>query len=806
MNKSWFFILFILLPFFGNSQNKGILVGKVVAINNHVPIPFAHIHINNTQEDFITDLKGKYSIQNLPITTLQVTITATGYDTLEQEIRIDSAFQKFLFVLTPNKNYLKLVTVDGGEYNGPIRKLRPIEGVLLSKGKKSEVINMNKIVSNKSTNIGRQIYARIPGLNIWESDGAGLQLGIGGRGLSPTRTSNFNTRQDGYDISADALGYPESYYTPPSEAVKEIQLIRGAASLQFGTQFGGLLNFVLNKGDENKPIAVTARHTVGSFGLNSSFLSVGGSKNTWNYYAYYQYKFGDDWKPYSAFKVHNAGIKIEKNLTEKMKVSLGLTKMYYLAMQPGGVTDFQFESDPSVVNRKRNWFEVDWNLAAINFDYEFNARRRINSRFFGLLASRKSTGFLGQINRIDPNTERDLIAGQFRNYGNETRFLNIYNVKKMTWAYLLGFRLYNGYNESQQGLTSAGDSPDFTFLNTDFVDGSHYTFPSQNLAVFSEHIFNLTKKFSITPGLRFEYIGTKAEGVYRESISDLAGNIIFDSLYDVNRNNKRSFVIGGLGLNYRLSDTVEFYANFSQNYRSINFTDMQIVNPNFKIDPNLEDERGFNFDLGVKGNINNKVNYDISGFVLMYDNRIGTTIQVDSNLFTTYQYRTNISKSITKGVEAVITVDLYDIFFKIDPNVDINLFINTSYVHAKYYQSEEAAFENKNVELVPPVNLKTGLTFTFNNFTANYQFSYTADQFSDATNSISQANAVNGIIPAYQIHDIALKYTYRHFQIETGINNFLNEKYFTRRATAYPGPGIIPAQPRNYFLSLQYQF
>ena len=91
---------------------------------------------------------------------------------------------------------------------------------------------------------------------------------------------------------------------------------------------------------------------------------------------------------------------------------------------------------------------------------------------------------------------------------------------------------------------------------------------------------------------------------------------------------------------------------------------MQIVNPNFRIDPNLEDERGFNFDIGLKGEVQQKLTYDISGFALLYNNRIGTTIQKDTVLFNTYQYRTNISKSITMGVEAVVELDLLDCFIK----------------------------------------------------------------------------------------------------------------------------------------------
>src|SRR5690606_33217957 len=140
---------------------------------------------------------------------------------------------------------------------GTMTRMRSIEGVMISQGKKNEVIQLAEINANKATNQGRQIYSRIPGLNIWESDGAGVQLGIGGRGLNPNRTSNFNTRQNGYDISADALGYPESYYTPPTEALKKIEIIKGAAGLQYGTQFGGLLNFEMKQPEDGtKKIAV----------------------------------------------------------------------------------------------------------------------------------------------------------------------------------------------------------------------------------------------------------------------------------------------------------------------------------------------------------------------------------------------------------------------------------------------------------------------------------------------------------------------------------------------------------------------
>ena len=183
--------------------------------------------------------------------------------------------------------------------------LRDVEGTSIFAGKKSEVISMDLSMANLASNNSRQIYSQIAGLNIYQNDDAGLQLNIGGRGLDPNRTANFNTRQNGYDISADALGYPESYYTPPAEALKEIQIVRGAASLQYGTQFGGLVNFVLNDPVKNKPFEIISRNTVGSNSLFTNFTSFSGTSKKLSYYSFINYKKGDGFRPNSDFESFN---------------------------------------------------------------------------------------------------------------------------------------------------------------------------------------------------------------------------------------------------------------------------------------------------------------------------------------------------------------------------------------------------------------------------------------------------------------------------------------------------------------------
>jgi Fe(3+) dicitrate transport protein len=141
--------------------------------------------------------------------------------------------------------------------------------------------------------------------------------------------------------------------------------------------------------------------------------------------------------------VYSGAINISNQLSEKATVNIEYTKMYYLAQQPGGLTDKEFYKNPIQSKRERNWFEVDWNLFASSFNYEFSPKTKIKTQFFGLYASRKALGVLGNISRTDNSSEeRNLITGDFKNWGNETRLLKLYDVGKSTWAFVLGGRFY----------------------------------------------------------------------------------------------------------------------------------------------------------------------------------------------------------------------------------------------------------------------------------------------------------------------------------------------------------------------------
>jgi Fe(3+) dicitrate transport protein len=636
-------------------------------------------------------------------------------------------------------------------------------------------------------------------LNIWEYDRGGLQLGIGGRGLSPNRSSNFNIRQDGYDISADALGYPESYYTPSSEAVDRIEITRGAASLQYGPQFGGLINFIMKEGPKEKPVEFTSRQTAGSFGFFNSFNSIGGTvaKNKLNYYAFYQFKRGDDWRPNSHYDQHNAYVHLAYDVSAKFKITAEYTLMKYLAQQPGGLTDAQFNEDPSVSVRARNWFKVDWNLVSLNFDYSFNEYTKLNWRNYTLQGGREALGILSYINRPDNGGNRDCLSDRYSNFGSELRFIHQYKfVNDLRSTVLVGTRFYKGLTNRKQGDASDGSDADFTFVGPE-PDKSSFRFPGTNIAAFAENIFNLNRHWSITPGIRFEHINTKANGYYYKL------NIFIPSeKIEETKTNPRSFVLLGVGTSWKFTNGTELYANISQNYRSINFNDIRVVNANARVDPNLKDETGYNIDLGFRGDYHGWLYLDLSLFYLKYNDRIGSIFSVDSN-FMTYRLRTNVSDSRNLGVEALLEGDILKALTKGRSKYRLNVYTNLSLINARYINTKNTAIADRLVENVPPVLFRTGVSFGSPRFNITYQYSYQAKQYSDATNTETTPTAVDGAVPAFSVMDLSLSYNWRMLTLYTGINNLADKKYFTRRADGYPGPGILPADKRNLYVTLQ---
>jgi len=798
--------IFILLIYFSNYlEAQNLFVNGYIKESNS---------INKIKSAEIYDLTGKllsisnsdgYFNFNTSLSSLDLVIFTSDYKVKQKRLEIKDSLFVNIFL---EPLLIKLKAIEINEKRESLFALERLDDVVetsIFAGKKTEVILISKSNASLALNNARQIYSQVAGLNIFQNDDAGLQLNIGGRGLDPNRTSNFNTRQNGYDISAEVLGYPESYYTPPAESLEKIEIIRGAASLQYGTQFGGLINLIIKKPSQIDGNISCTRNTVGSNNFFNNFTSVDGSNKTVSYYAFINYKKGNGFRENSNFKSKNSYINITKNINQNLTASFEFTLMDYLAKQSGGLNDRMFIEDPLQSNRTRNWFKVNWLLYNFKLNYVQSDNTLHTISLFGLDAERSALGYRSnRVDQEDPLMERDLIYGEFDNYGLEYKTLIRKKLKNLKTANLIGLKLYKSKNTSQQGPGSKSAEADFNFYTNIFPaypNQSSYEYPNTNIALFGESIFYLSESFSITPGLRFEYIDTKSEGNYKKMLFDNANNLISDTIIYNNTQNKRDFVLFGLGLSYKTNKILEYYANISQNYRSVTFADISIFNPAYVINPNIQDEKGYTADIGARGNIYNFISYDVNSFFLMYQKRIGfiQKLQNDGNI---KSERGNIGDARILGVESLIDINLSRL---LPSNLKSNYYINTSFIKSEYITSEQNGIIGNSVEFVPAINIKTGVNLKYKSINSSLQFTYLSQQYTDASNSIvSNLSGVIGEIPDYSVLDISIAYDRKIYKIETGINNLLNESYFTRRATGYPGPGIIPSPLRNYYFTLAF--
>lgn len=714
-------------------------------------------------------------------------------------VTLPAQFRKFHDDSTrPVHKYLPDITIVGRHSKSDYQQMPEVVGTNIYAGKKNALIVMDNVQGNVVSNAMRQVLAKVPGIHVWESDPSGIQIGLAARGLSPNRSWEFNVRQNGYDIAADPFGYPEAYYNPQLQAVQRIEIVRGQGSLQYGPQFGGLVNYILRNGSEiNKSFEFETQQTLGSNALFNSYNAIGGKTKKWHYYSFFDHRNGDGWRQNSRFFTNAGYGTVTYHASPGFSVTAEIMHSHIRSQQPGGLTDTQLARDARQSLRSRNWFDVTWTTPALVANYTISKNTRLNTKLFATIGNRNSVGFLQTITTADSvnvatlqYNNRTVQQDRYRNYGLESRILSQYNLGSVNHNFSAGIRFYTGTTHRRaDGKGTTGSSYDIT-VTEDYP--RNIEFDSRNAAVFAENIFRLSEKFIVIPGIRFEWLEGAASG--RNGYS--GGNPVY--LQNITRS--RSFLLAGVGAEYHIGNT-ELYGNITQAYRPIQFANLQAPPTTDVVDPNLKDAKGYNLDLGYRGKIKDYLQFDVSGYYLQYNNRIGTVTVSGTPV---YRLVTNVGNSTSKGIESYIEFNPVRAFSK-SKKADLIIFTSYGFTHARYSSDhKDANTKGKKIENAPEHIFRGGITGGYKGLLLTAQVSYVSEAYSDANNTVMPSSQGNtGLIPAYTVTDLTATYKFsKGLNLKAGINNLFDERYFTRRAGGYPGPGALPADGRTFFVSV----
>lgn len=677
-----------------------------------------------------------------------------------------------------------------------IERLPAVQGTYLWANKKSEVINLQNADANIAEKTPRQVFAKVPGIFVYDMDGTGNQTNISTRGLDPHRGWEFNIRADGIITNSDMYGYPASHFSLPLEAVGRIELVRGAGALQYGAQFGGMLNYKLKQPDTTRTFSLESVNSAGSYGLLSTYNAAGGKAGKLQYFAFYSKRVSDGYRDNGSSAYDGQGIALQYISSANFCIKAELLRSEYLYRIPGQLTDSMFRENPRQATRSRNYFNPEIYVPSLSADWKIGRNTRLSWAVSAVLGERRSVMFdkpANVVDAIDPNTlsyaQRQVDIDRFNSYTSELRLLHTYGLFGKNAVLAAGIQYFNNdLHRRQQGKGTTGDDFDLTIDAGGWGRDLH--FKTQNVAFFAENKIQLTSRFSISPGIRFE-----------SGKSDLSGRISYYDPEDLPNTIEHLFPLLGINAGFDINRRQSLYAGWSQAYRPVIFKDIIPASVYERSDKNLEDAFGYNLELGWRGE-SGDFKWDAGAFRLQYNNRLGNVSLEEDGTF--YILRTNIGNSATHGVELFGEYEIH-----LSDNLRCAIFNSTAWFHAEYHDASiRVGNDNRNidgnkVESVPQWISRSGLNFKYKDFSASLLYSYTAESFADPLNTAEpSANGAVGLVPAYSLLDFNASYRYSNLIFRLSVNNLTDEQYFTKRPTFYPGPGIWPSDGRSVVLTV----
>ena len=747
------------------------------------------VELRDAKRQTRTDSSGRWTFQVIPAATHTVVVTLADGRVLSRlvTLRADEVVE-VTFDVPERPARLSPLVVMAARPLHVIGHLPEVRDNVIYAGKTSEVIALDSLHANLAQDVERQILGRIPGAHFSETAGAGFPSnGVGFRGLNPTQSVEMNIRQDGVNIAADLFGYPETYYTPPSEALDRIEVVRGAGSLAFGPQFGGSINYVVRQGARNTRPAVTVKLTTGSFGLIDGFGSMAGGTARSTYYGFVDYRGQGGWRPNSDFRQVTAYAGATLYPSERLTLGLEYTLFRNRIHMPGGLSDAAFAEEPRQSLRARNWLASPWNILATRVRYQISPTMRSETVLSYVIGDRhlvwrNEDGGPQALDLIDPATgvfvPREVEREVFHNGTVESRLSIEHAWFGVPSTTAVGLRL--GLNRMQRlegGPGSTGSDFDMNLYGGTWERALR--FETANAAAFVESVVHLSDRLSVTPGARLEYVRSSATGY-----TDVTATFSPRSL---------GYPLFGVGVEYAVSATTALYGNVSQAYRPVLYAALTPFGSIARVDPSLHSARGFNADLGWRGTVGSVLKFDLTAFYLRYGDRIGIRT-LDDGAGGTILETANIGNSSHRGVEAYLEFDL--------PGLGgIDLFTSFAYVDARY---TSGIFRGNRVEQAPRVVDRSGVTYSRGRVATTVQLSYTSGSYGDANNSIAPTvDAAAGLVPGYTVLDWSGQFRLgRTVKLSLGINNLANARYFTKRTDEYPGPGILPGIGRSLYLTM----
>lgn len=776
MNKIYTFLIYIIFYCTAFAQHAS--VEGTVKNQNGEFLEYTNVYLVESGLGTSVKENGTFSLENITPGKYTIKTTIVGYKTFSSKIYL-AENQRFQINIILEKKTFEMPQIEliG---NRP-QRLDRIPG--------SAAVVLKSQIKKTAPVSGHEVFRKITGVHALEEDNVGLRANIGIRGLDPSRSRSLLMLEDGIPIALAPYGEPEMYYTPAIDRMSGIELVKGSGSILFGPQtFGGVLNYVTANPPALPTTSLNLRGGEGGFftgqiGYGSTIKNAGFIVNylhkQGNRVGILDYSINDLTGKIKLILSDNSTIGIKLGFYDETSNStyVGLSqKMYEIGdldfthLSPndilkirrysGNITHELFISENINVSTTLFGYTTIRNWSRQDFDNVFNSNRNYNR----IVGNPDIEG--GAIFFRDRTGNRNR---QFEVAGLEPKLSVNYSIGDVANRLDLGFR-YIYERAFEKRINGTVISPQSGELSDDEIRTGH-AFSS-----FIQNEFNLTEKFSFTPGIRIEYFE------YEREIKRLNNeNLNF-------RNQDYSTeIIPGIGLNYRVKSGITFFGGVHRGYGPPRIKDAISAEG---MSEELDAEKSWNYELGTRTNIIGGFDFEFTGFYMSFSNQIIPVSESVGGSGITGTSLTNGGSTKHLGLEAGFKLNLQNFLFTnycIVFNTNAT-FVNAEFSEDRFVQNGETSINIKGnkVPYSPQLLVSSGINVsTPINIDLSIDATYIGKQFGDPLNrETGTLNGRQGPINSYLVIDTRISYRINKLQnleISLSVKNLLDERYIVSR-------------------------
>ena len=653
--------------------------------------------------------------------------------------------------------------------------LADIEETKIYAGKKTTVTELRTLPEVQSNN-HRQTFSKLPGLLVAEQ-AVPSHANFNYRGVGdPHETEYLLVLKDGLPIVSDWFGYSTLYYQPPTEAVQQVELIRGGSSLLYGPQPGPALNYVTDLPPTGTPLTARTQHVFGSDGLYGTYNTLGGTSGPLGYLGYFVRRGADGARPNADYDVTNGNVKAVWDATEADRWIVAMDAYASESGEAGRLSLSQYAANRDFTRTPNDRIWIERYMPSLTYAHEFSDDT--------LLVSKAWAGYQDRFSRRQTGTATNLDRQEFSFLGTETRLRHQWDAWGGKLATTGGFVVYASDSPRSR---KRGAEPKATTGPTRFELDRRTAYG----ALFAEQLVKLGR-LSVVPAFRLELIGMKVQEI---SNVEVTRALITDSYTS-------AVPLGALGLAYDLNDANELYTNVSQGYRPKEYDDLANPTSSGQRSPSdLDESRTWTYEVGLRGAPTAWWSYDTSYFLIDYDNFIENRDLGGGN-----SERANSGRAIYQGWELANELDLIGLYDALahtehgKPWGRLSLYGNLSVLDAEFASGSN---EDKDPAYAPTYFVKTGLVYRLQDrVKAAFTSQFVGNHYWQDSNAAGTAGTTK--VASYKVWDLEVEAKlYKDWvRLIAGVNNLFDEDYSSRIRS----DGIEPAARRTYYLGFSVSF